>query len=464
MSNLTPRHLGPVPVIPAASVVLVLVLGWTAWQSHHLAGLGSAFAAKYLCSQVFVAGREAAAVAQEDLPAFRSAVLDRVGWQVDTAHRRVRANILGLGARAAQYRPGLGCTLVLDGPPAEVTASPPWPSPPNDDFPQPASPPPALHRVVDAAFDEPDPSRPRRTRAVLVIHRGHILIERYAPGYDVDTRFPGWSMSKSVLNALIGAAVAEGRLRLDAPAPVAAWSTPGDPRSGITVDHLLRMSSGLAFDEDYDNPLSDVIRMLYGSHDMAAFAAARPVIAAPGTRFAYATGTSAILSRILADTVAEPWPDFARRALFAPLGMRSALIEPDGAGTPMLGSYVWASARDWARFGLLYLHDGVWQGRRLLPAGWVAYSGTAAPADARAEYGAHFWVGVPYPDRREPGRPHLVPADAFHAVGHGAQYVTVIPSHALVVVRLGLALDHGSWDHEDFLHGVVTALQAAGEP
>lgn len=129
----------------------------------------------------------------------------------------------------------------------------------------------------------------------------------------------------------------------------------------------------------------------------------------------------------------------------------------------MLGSYVWADARDWARFGLLYLHDGVWQGRRLLPAGWVAYSGTAAPADAKAEYGAHFWVRVPAPDRREPARPHLVPADAFHAVGHGAQYVTVIPSRALVVVRLGLALDRGSWDHEDFLHGVVTAVQADGE-
>lgn len=188
--------------------VPLLLLGLAAWLLQDLAGVGSAFTAKYLCSQVFVAGREAGGVAREDPPAFRSPILDRARWQVDTAHRQVRADILGLGRREALYRPGLGCTLALEGPPAPVPMAECIPFPAVAPFPPAARAPPALQRVVDAAFHEPDPSRLRRTRAILVLHRGHTLIERYAPGYGADTRFPGWSMGKSVLNALLGTLVA----------------------------------------------------------------------------------------------------------------------------------------------------------------------------------------------------------------------------------------------------------------
>lgn len=451
-------------LLPTVLASLLAALAATAWLLEDLAGLGSAFTAKYLCSQVFVAGRAVTAVAREDLPAFRSAILARVRWRLDTAQARVSADILGIGRREAHYRQGLGCTLALDGPPADLPA-PGWTaSTSSAPLVVAESTPAALERVVAAAFAEPDPRRPRRTRAVLVIQHGRILAERYAPGFDAQTRFPGWSMSKSVLNALIATLVGEGRLSLDAPAVVPEWSATGDPRRAITLRQLLQMSSGLAFDEDYDDPRSDVIRMLYGTRDMAGYAADKPLVARPGSCFSYSTGTSAILSRLLATAAPEPWPRYAQRALFAPLGMTSAVIEPDSAGTPGLSSYVWASARDWARLGLLYLNDGVWQGRRLLPEGWVAFSRRPAPADPRREYGAHFWVRVPHPDRLGSGRPHLVPADAFHAAGHGAQYVTVIPSRALVVVRLGLALDPGSWDHEAFLHDVIAALAAAKAP
>lgn len=450
-------------LLPVVMVALLVAFAVAAWWLDDLAGLGSAFTAKYLCSQTFVAGRSTAAVAREDLPAFRSAILERVRWRLDRAGQRVQADILGLGRRQALHRPGLGCTLGLAGPPADV---PPPPSPgpaPTVPFAEAATPP-ALARVVEAAFAEPDPRRPRRTRAVLILQHGRLLAERYAPGFDATTRFPGWSMSKSVLNALLGILVAEGRLALDAPAPIPEWLAPGDPRRAITLRQLLRMSSGLAFDEDYDNPRSDVIRMLYGRRDSAAYAAARPLVATPGSRFSYSTGTSAILSRLLAAAAPEPWPWFAQRALFTPLGMASAIVEADSTGTPGLASYVWASARDWARFGQLYLQDGVWQGQRLLPQGWVVFSRTPAPADPRREYGAHFWVRVPHPDRLGAGRPHLVPADAFHAAGHGAQYVSIIPSQGLVVVRLGLALDPGGWDHEAFLHDVVAALATTRLP
>lgn len=458
VARLTPQGKTPSRMrrlLPALLALLLVAVAAAAWLLEDLAGLGSAFTAKYLCSQVFVADRAAEAVAREDLPAFRSAILDRVRWRLDRAGQRVQADLLGLGRRLARHRPGLGCSLALAGPPADVP--PPQPPAPSAPFTEAATPP-ALARVVEAAFAEPDPRRPRRTRAVLILQHGRLLAERYAPGFDATTRFPGWSMSKSVLNALLGILVAEGRLALDDPIPVPEWSAAGDPRRAITLRHLLQMSSGLAFDEDYDNPRSDVIRMLYGRRDSAAYAAAKPLVSTPGSRFSYSTGTSAILSRLVADTAPEPWPHFAQRALFAPLGMASAVIEPDSAGTPGLASSVWARARDWGRFGQLYLQDGVWQGRRLLPEGWVAFSRTPAPADPLREYGAHFWIRVPHPDRLGAGRPHLVPADAFHAAGHGAQYVSILPSQGLVVVRLGLTLDPGSWDHEAFLHDVVAAL------
>jgi CubicO group peptidase (beta-lactamase class C family) len=439
-------------------IVLVTLLAFAGYKGQRLAGLGSAFAAKYLCSAVFVGGRDPVQVARVDLPAFRSAVLSLVDWHVDAAGGTTSAGIFGIGWREARYRPGLGCTVVIDHALTEVPVPLPVTTDPANAFPPVVPTPPALEKVVEAAFSEPYPQRPRRTRALLVIHRGQTLAERYAPGYSARSRFIGWSMSKSVMSTLVGILVAQGRLALEVPAPVPEWTNPGDPRHAITLDNLLHMSSGLEFDEDYHSPLSDVVWMLYGTGDSAAYAAGKPLATAPGTTFHYSTGTTEILSRIVAETEGEAYPRFADRVLFAPLGMAGALIEPDTAGTPLGACCVWATARDWARFGLLYLDEGVWQGQRLLPAEWVDYSRTPAPAAKAAQYGAHFWLKVPPPYRIEPGRPRMLPADAFHAVGHGGQFVTVIPSHSLVVVRLGLALDPAAWDHEAFIHDLLAAL------
>jgi CubicO group peptidase (beta-lactamase class C family) len=432
------------------------LLGLVGYEGQRLAGVGSAFAAKYLCSQVFVGGRKAEEVAGDDLPAFHSLILRMVDWRVDRTG--TSADLIGIGRRRAVYRPGLGCTLVIGRAPTPVPAALAAPLPRPDDFPPPAAAPGALDKVVEGAFAETDPSHPRRTRALIVVQHGRTLVERYAPGFSPKSRFPGWSMSKSVINAAIGVLVARGHLALDAPAPVPEWASGKDPRHAITLDQLLHMSSGLDFDEDYDDPLSDVLWMLYGTDDSAAYAAAKPLVHAPGASFGYSSGTSAILSRVVSQNAGEPYPLFFQQALFAPLGMASAVIEPDAVGTPMGSSYVWATARDWARFGLLYLNDGVWRGRRILPADWVRYSRSPATADRRAEYGAQFWLKVPAPDRIEPGRPYLVPGDAYYAAGFGAQYLTVIPSRDLVVVRLGLALDPGAWDQEAFLHDLLAAL------
>lgn len=325
----------------------------------------------------------------------------------------------------------------------------------------------ALGRALDLAFIERDPERPIRTRAVVVVHRGRVVVERYAPGFSASTRLLGWSMTKSVLNALIGIAVRDGRLRLDAPADVPAWRSPGDPRHGITLLQLLRMSSGLEWNESYEgSPLdSDVISMLYGAgrRDMAAFAAGARLVDPPGTVFYYASGSSLLLSGVLRRALPggdAAYHDFPRRELFEPIGMRSALLESDASGTFVASSYSWATALDWARFGYLYLRDGAWDGRRILPVGWVDLARTPAPASLEGEYGAHFWLNAGPPDGVRPPPIPGAPRDLFYASGHEGQLVGVVPSRDLVVVRLGLTPSDGRFDPEGWLAEMIAAFPA----
>jgi CubicO group peptidase (beta-lactamase class C family) len=225
--------------------------------------------------------------------------------------------------------------------------------------------------------------------------------------------------------------VAEGRLVLDAPAPVPEWQAPGDPRGAVTLQQLLEMRDGLDFVEEYEDPEhSDVLQMLFGSgrSDMAAFAADRPLAAPPGTRFNYSSGTSNIISGVVARTLGpgEPYRRFLADRLFGPLGMTSATTTFDDAGTWVAASYVYATARDYARFGLLYLRDGVWDGNRLLPEGWVDHGRRPRSVDPDDGdwYGSHWW------SRDDP-------RGTFWAAGHEGQYIDVCPDLDLVLVRMG---------------------------
>ncbi len=322
----------------------------------------------------------------------------------------------------------------------------------------------ALAAALERVFAEPEPERLRGTRAVVVVQGGRIVGERYAPGFDRDTRLLGWSMTKSLMGALVGVLVGDGRLRLDAPAEVPAGQSAGDPRREIQIDQLLRMSSGLDWNESYgiSHRLPDVIQMLYGRGlgDMASFAADRPLASPPGSEWRYSSGTSVLLSgivrRVLADDGA--YRALPRRALFDPLGMTSALMELDEAGTFVGSSYSWATARDWARFGLLYLRDGVWGKARILPPGWVDYTRTPAPAAPRGEYGAHFWLNAGVPAKGVVAPLPRAPRDLFYAAGHDGQFVFVVPSRDLVIVRLGLTPSDGRWSYEDFVADLVAAL------
>ena len=291
---------------------------------------------------------------------------------------------------------------------------------PTDDWPEGELPPGVdLAPLLDEAFDDDGPLA--QTYAVVVVHGGRVVAERYQGALEHFDRPPtpvtpetpllSWSMAKSMLHAVVGLLVGDGRLDLDAPAAVPEWADPGDPRHAITLRQLLAMRDGLAFVEDYvDDRVSDVMHMLFGEGqpDMAHFAADRPLAAPPGTRFNYSSGTSNVISGVVARTVGpgESYARFLHGRLFGPIAMTSADPEFDEAGTWVASSYVRATARDFARFGLLYLRDGVWDGARLLPPGWVDYARTWTSVDPEDDnpYGAH-WYGVAGDTARHlPGR------------------------------------------------------------
>lgn len=325
----------------------------------------------------------------------------------------------------------MGELAPLPGQPVDV----PWPT---VDWPEGGHLPDGAAAAIDDMFD--DTERFERTYAVLVVHHGRLVFERYAgelehwdrPNETVTRATPllSWSMAKSMLHAAVGVAVADGLLDPAAPAPVPAWSGADDPRRAITLEHLLTMRDGLAFNEDYvDGETSDVIEMLFGSghDDVAAYATARPLLAEPGTRFNYSSGTSNIVARILGDALPDgDAAGFLRQRIFAPIGMHDAEARVDAAGTLIGSSYVYAPAREMAKFGLLYLRDGVWDGERILPEGWVDHARRERswdPAD-QAGYGAHWWTTR---DRH----------GTFRASGYEGQAIVICPAHDLVVVRHG---------------------------
>lgn len=417
--------------------------------------IGLANGAKILCSSVFVAGRERQHVLAEEL---QEAAAQGIRFALTDEPPTVIASAAGQSATAV-YRGPLGCTLV-DGdqvddllaqfdpagfpePPA-ADARADWPEGSGVNLPDAVDGVDlaAVDAALTAAFAETDPDQPLRSRAVVVVHQGRIIAERYAEPFEADTPQLGWSMTKTVTGALTGLLVADGALAVEQPAPVSEWGAE-DPRAAITLEHLLRMSSGLAFSEVYNaESTSDVVAMLFGAgkDDMGAFSANMPLAEAPGTHWSYASGTSNLIARIHRQQFdsLQDYFTFPRERLFNPLGMASAVMEPDVSGTFVGSSYMYATPRDWARLGLLYLQDGIWNGERLLPADWVKYSLTPAPAAGQGQYGAQIWLNHGAPGDSAV-RPHPeLPAEMYYLSGFEGQNVVVVPSRELVVVRMGL--------------------------
>jgi len=442
---MTKRRLILVLAITAASGTLL----FTAARARNVPKVATGFVANILCTETFVTGLDPDKTFAETTDAMPGVAL--LTWamefQVDRTRKDVTVTLFGVGRSHAVYRNGAGCYLDHGSSAAEIVLSA------EDQAPallpeiagsapvEPASP--QLAAALDRAFAEPEQPPFRHTRAVVVVKDGRIIAERYADGIGIDTPLLGFSATKSVTSALTGILVRQGKLALGGPAPVGAWRDPNDPRHGITIDQLLRHTAGIGLGSSLEaslgSALEPVNQMKFEQPDMAAYAESIPLATPPGTAWSYHDGNYLILSQIIRDTVGGRPSDYLRLArdeLFAPLGMRHVTIEFDASGTPEGSSQMLASARDWARFGQLYLDDGVVGGKRILPEGWVSYSASPT-AGAFVGYGAGFWT-----DRGDSrGANHRLsegwPRDAFMAKGTMGQYVIIIPSQQLVIARFG---------------------------
>ncbi len=462
------RHL----ILILASTTALCALALTAARARDVPKIATGFVANVVCTETFVSGLEPARVFTETLSAMPGTGL--IAWaldfRVDRTRKDVTVTLFGLGRSHAVYRgEGLGCYLDHGAAVADISAPAADARPallPDIAGPSVVAPSsPQLAVALDRAFAEPDPSTPRHTRAIVVMKDGRVVAERYADGVGIDTPLLGFSATKSVMSALAGILVRKGTLMLHEPVPIAAWQGADDPRRGITLDHLLRHTAGLKLGSSLQASLASALqpvnRMKFLEPDMAAYAESMPLESAPGAAWNYHDGNTVILSDVLRQASggsASSLMRLARQELFDPLGMRHVALEFDAAGNAEGSSQMLASARDWARFGQLYLIDGIAGGKRILPEGWVKYSATPTP-NAWVGQGAGFWSNL----GDSPGATYRTergwPRDAFFAKGTIGQYVIIVPSARLVIVRLGRS---PNWPPEadgvfELVHDVVAA-------
>lgn len=419
--------------------------------------VGANYAAKVVCSNVFIAGRDPDEVLHDDVRAPGLSILKLVRASVDRVHGTVHAGFLGfIGNGLAVARPGAGCAVAPDGHPQEVVQFDPLAPVPRA--------PPAGAAWPDGESAAIDPKIERliaddnltgpNARTVLVAHRGRLVAERYGVGFDAGTPQLGWSMAKSVTAGLVGVLISQGRLTLDR----AGFWPPGDGRESITLADLLAMSSGLRWIEGRGTT-SDVIRMLFLEPDMAAFARQSPLEHPPGEHWNYSSGTAVILARIVQESSGLQRGRAARELLFEPLGMRSAIMEADAHGTLVGSSYLYATPRDWARYGQFLLQRGVWHGEALLPPGFVERMATPVPA-SEGQYGKGLvWLFATEPPAGKTPDPAMaLPSDTFWLSGHDGQFIAVIRSRELVVVRLGLTPSGTGYRPELLVHALLAVL------
>ena len=441
------------------ATVSTIAIGYSSYLLWQAARVTVGYKTKTLCSGVFISQRTPEFVLSNDLseglPSLLQLVVDNITTEVK--EQSTTGNLFGVVKRTAIFRPGLGCTLLVGSSEEQLRSLPRAISlsssaqviekvatdslPPEVDSIK-------LQQFVDASFAEKNTNNLPRTRALLVLYDGRIIAEKYAPGFNADTPLIGWSMTKSVMGALVGILVEEGKLSLQTKNLVPQWE--GDRRSQITLKQLIQMNSGLEFQEYCEQPLADCPQMLFNTKNMAIYAANKPLVKEPGSDWDYSSGTTSIIAGVIRNAVGGTDLDyltFPRRAFFDRLGMSTAIIETDTAGNFVGSSYMYASARDWARFGLLYLQDGVWNDERILPEGWVEFSRTSA-AVANGRYGAHFWLMKTSPKQKP------LPKDLFMAEGYQGQYVIIIPSRKLVLVRLG----KGGWDKRKFIEKILEVI------
>jgi len=439
----------------AFTFLLLLVYLW--FTSYPKLDLISGFSAKSMASGHFIDSRPQNIIetGDNDIP-----LIGLAKNKIDENGKFATASVFGLKERKAIYRDGLGATLIDN----DFEISKPYEVPRrfqttnNFAFPYGDLPAkdtlfsninyPNLQAAINNAFDEIGEKK-KRSRAVLVVYKDKIIGEKYAPGFSKNSKLLGWSMTKSITSALFGVLQKQGKIDIYKPAPIAEWAN--DSRAKITISDLLHMNSGLEWEEDYTK-ICDATKMLFLAKDMSRSQLDKPLQFQPNTHWNYSSGTSNLLSGLLRKQFKthQEYLDFWYSALIDKIGMHSMVVETDMAGNYVGSSYSWATARDWAKFGLLYLHQGNWNGEQLLDPAWVKY--TATPTNtSNGAYGGHFWLnaGGRFPD---------APKDLFYCSGFQGQMVAIIPSLDLVIVRLGLNEDP-KFDFNLFLKEVVGSLK-----
>jgi len=423
--------------------------------------IATGYGAKSMATAVFVAGRDPLMVKATDLD---YSIVKYTQNVVDYENKSVTSSFWGMAKQTAIYRKGLGCCLIgglsADSLQAFTFTIPikkresvwklAWPYGDRlKDTIYPEIDSSKMRTAINAAFDTSLEFK-KRTAAVVVIYKGELIAEKYATelGITSDTRIWGWSMTKSIINAMAGVLNRQGKLNLNSTAPVSQWLN--DRRRDITINDLMHMSSGLKWNEDYGD-VSSATNMLYRSADCYKIAISVPYENKPGTEWKYSSGTSNILSGIIRTMIGNDlvYHEFPYREILNKIGITSMILETDAVGNFVGSSNSYATARDWARFGLLYYNDGVLKGDTILPKGWVNYTRTPAEA-SKGEYGAQFWLN------RSKKLPD-VPEDMFSSNGHRGQRVYIIPSRNFIVVRLGFSEE--GFNHNDFLKGILAATK-----
>ncbi|MCK1736185.1 serine hydrolase [Bradyrhizobium sp. 138] len=411
----------------------------------------SAYAAKIVCSNVFIAKRDADAVIRTDVSHALPRIVKRLTINVDVANQRVEAAYRGLFAhRYAQYQEGRGCTLVSKNEILDYTAPPSVPAKPNALWPIGESAQLSDGTHLLAALNDPALQGPGM-RAIVVVQDGRIIGETYGEGFNASTPLQGWSMTKTVNAVLAGMAIEDGKLSLDRKNLFPQWA--GDARADISVADLMAMTSGLKWSEDGDSPDPDGLENL--ANDAAAFARDRPLVAPPGTKFNYSGGSSVLLARLWQNAVGADARAYPHERLFKPLGMASAVLEADRSGTFLGEAFLFANAHDWVRLGELLRLGGEWNGQQLLPRGFVDYMRSPVPASDRG-HGPVYGRGGVWLAR---GQGFKLPADTFMLQGHLRQVIAIIPSRKLVILRMGLTREDIGYSVAKLLYAIVAACR-----
>ena len=428
------------------AVALILVVFYNYPKLNIIAGYSS----KSTASSVYVAERSLQLTDSTDN---NFHLVELADDSIDEEEKSASASVFGLLTRKAFYREGVGAVLVTkdfdpDAPylkPNRILSKDLSPFPYGQGEPVDSVFANVNYEQLNAALDKHfDPKY--KTRSVLVLYKGHIIAERYADGFTKDSRFLGWSMTKSLMSTVYGILQHQGKIDVQKPAPIQEWQN--DDRKNITLHNLLQMNSGLEWDENYDG-ISDVTKMLFLEADMTQMQKNKPLVGKPNGTWNYSSGTSNLLSGILRQELGshQEYLDYWYREFIDKIGMNSMILETDMAGNYVGSSYSWATARDWAKFGWLYVQRGNWNGEQLFANDWLDYVTTPAPT-SNGQYGAQFWLN----DGTLPDTPKTM----FYANGHDGQRVYILPEQELVIARFGLS---GNFSNNGLIKSVLETIE-----